>query len=403
MRRLLSLLLLSPFFCFSGFAQQVIPINFTSGPLTLNGTLTLPAGSGPFPLVVICHGSGPTDRNGTFTVSGGNANCIYPNSIGDTFRPYLDIAEALQDTGIATFRYDKRTFTHASNLDPETIEISDFKDDLVEAIQHLSSRTDIESNSIYLAGHSQGAAIIPEAAKQVQVAGLISLAGASTRIDTLIGRQTFEILKDCQQDSVLGANQQAQILAAMDAVFQGSFPNNQALMGAYPLFWKSWMDYSTAVVNAYHQAQVKLLFLQGTDDFNVPLSELDDFSNAGYTNAQFKTFNGLNHFFNDGTDPHVHHDVNQAIIEFILGVPNSTQPQPLTNSSFHIIDTGGFIRIANEKRIPAIVELYDLNGRLILERTLQGFGSLEVGTINHGFYLISVRSKEEHLKKLRYF
>ncbi len=37
-----------------------------SAPWALPGTLTVPNGAGPFPAVVLVHGSGPNDRDETF-------------------------------------------------------------------------------------------------------------------------------------------------------------------------------------------------------------------------------------------------------------------------------------------------------------------------------------------------
>ena len=63
------------------------------GERALPGTLAMPKGTGPFPAVVLVHGSGPQDRDET----------VGPN------KPFLDIARALAAQGIAVLRYEKRT------------------------------------------------------------------------------------------------------------------------------------------------------------------------------------------------------------------------------------------------------------------------------------------------------
>ncbi|NEE26403.1 alpha/beta hydrolase, partial [Streptomyces sp. SID7982] len=60
----------------------------------LAGTLTLPAGPGPHPAVVLLHGSGPLDREGNS-----------PQLRMELARP---VAGALAARGIATLRYDRR-------------------------------------------------------------------------------------------------------------------------------------------------------------------------------------------------------------------------------------------------------------------------------------------------------
>jgi hypothetical protein len=59
----------------------------------LPGTLTVPAGKGPFPGVVLIQGSGPTDRD---------------ESLGGS-KVFKDLAEGLASRGIVVLRYEKRT------------------------------------------------------------------------------------------------------------------------------------------------------------------------------------------------------------------------------------------------------------------------------------------------------
>ncbi|WP_039786173.1 acyl-CoA thioester hydrolase, partial [Actinoalloteichus spitiensis] len=60
----------------------------------LAGTLTLPAGPGPHPAVLLLHGSGPLDRDGNTPK--------LPTNLGPA------LASALAANGIATLRYDRR-------------------------------------------------------------------------------------------------------------------------------------------------------------------------------------------------------------------------------------------------------------------------------------------------------
>ena len=66
----------------------------------LPGLLTLPDGAGPFPAVLLVHGSGPQDRD----------EAVGPN------RPFRDLAVGLAALGVASLRYDKRTFAHGKRL-----------------------------------------------------------------------------------------------------------------------------------------------------------------------------------------------------------------------------------------------------------------------------------------------
>jgi len=60
----------------------------------LSGTLTVPAGAGPVPLVLIIAGSGPTDRNGNSPLLPGKNNSVKM------------LAEGLTSWGVAAVPYD---------------------------------------------------------------------------------------------------------------------------------------------------------------------------------------------------------------------------------------------------------------------------------------------------------
>ena len=71
------------------------------GEYPLNGILTLPdEAEGPAAAVVMVHGSGPSDMN---------------EKIGGC-TPFKDLAAGLAERGIASVRYDKRSFAHGRKM-----------------------------------------------------------------------------------------------------------------------------------------------------------------------------------------------------------------------------------------------------------------------------------------------
>src|SRR5207237_3227599 len=72
--------------------ETAVRLETNDGPLY--GTLDLPAGPGPFPVVVIISGSGPTDRDGN-----------QPLMRNDSLKL---LGRGLAARGIAVLRYDKR-------------------------------------------------------------------------------------------------------------------------------------------------------------------------------------------------------------------------------------------------------------------------------------------------------
>ena len=88
------------------------------------GVLALPVGRGPFPAVVLMHGSGPGTRDGN----------VGPN------RVFRETAWALAERGVAVLRYDKRTTAHAARyraLGREATMEEEHVDDAVAAVRLL--------------------------------------------------------------------------------------------------------------------------------------------------------------------------------------------------------------------------------------------------------------------------
>src|SRR5262245_23547751 len=143
------------------------------GGWALPGTLTVPTGSGPFPAIVLVHGSGPNDRDETYG----------PNKM------FKDIATGLASQGIAVLRYDKRTLVHAGKLG--TLKQFTVKDETIDdalaAAELLRGETSIDKTRIFVLGHSLGGMVAPRiAAADSKLAGIIVMAGAVRPLTTSI-------------------------------------------------------------------------------------------------------------------------------------------------------------------------------------------------------------------------
>lgn len=145
------------------------------GDLALPGTLALPEGEGPFPAVVLVHGSGPNDRDGT----------VGPN------RPLRDIAHGLAAHGIASLRYDKRTRVHpvAASFDPAFDLDKEVTDDAAHAVQALRQTAEIDPERVFVFGHSLGAMMTPRIVQRSGAAGGIMLAASARSMLDLIPEQ----------------------------------------------------------------------------------------------------------------------------------------------------------------------------------------------------------------------
>lgn len=123
-------------------------IYFKSGELTLRGKLTMPVGEGPFPVVIMIHGS-----------EAYSAVDYYP-------LPYLLAAH-----GIAGFKFDKRG-TGLSEGE-YTQHFPTLADDVVAATNILKTKQQINSAQINLAGFSQGGWIAPLVAQKIDIQSIM--------------------------------------------------------------------------------------------------------------------------------------------------------------------------------------------------------------------------------------
>ena len=177
---------------------------------TLAVTLSLPAGPGPHPAVVLITGSGPQNRDEEIEGIPGYA-------------PFRWIAEYLSARGIAVLRYDDRGVGQSGG-DFATATSADFADDAEAAFNYLRDRPEIAPARIGILGHSEGAMVAAKAAvRQPEVAFVVSLAGtAVTGYETIV-RQVELILLAAGQSPDEAAAAAAQQRVILDLAVAGDW------------------------------------------------------------------------------------------------------------------------------------------------------------------------------------
>lgn len=293
MKKLVFLLLL-----LSGLAkaQSQIPAQFNHIDRLVRGTLSLPAGVGPHPAVVIVPGSGANDRDGTALLAGGYAPCLYPQLVGQTLRPYRDLGNALVEAGFAVLRYDKLEFSYPTNLG--TITFDKLWLPANSALNWLKTRSEIDTNRLVLIGHSEGSSLIPWLALQrTDVSALISLAGARTPFDSVLARQLVDFAQQCNGNLSQAQTEASQILTYFNLVRQGPPPpTTPPLFGVPAAVWRTYTQVTDSVAQRYNAAAKPTLFVGLGADVNVPPSELIRFQSEVNITNQFWLLPGINHF-----------------------------------------------------------------------------------------------------------
>lgn len=263
-----------------------------NGDYKLPGILTLPKGTGKYPVLILIHGSGPNDKD---------------ESVGPT-KIFRDIASGLAAQGIAVLRYDKRTrvagpkitsLMKTLTVKEETIE------DAIAAIATVKSEIRIDTTHIYLLGHSLGGMLLPRINSQVSgIKGLIYLAANSRPLEDLFYEQAQYILaldglsekNNHTLDSIRNESNKVKTLTPANA-------NDSGMILRLPYtYWLDLKNYNP--VKTALKQKTPMFFLQGGRDYQVTDVDLNGWKTGlkSKSNVLFKTYPKMNHFFVEGDE-----------------------------------------------------------------------------------------------------
>ena len=146
---------------------------------TLVGILSYPVGykKGKTPVVLMVTGSGQENRD---------------EEIFD-HKPFLVIADYLARHGVATLRYDDRSFGKSTGGDVEHATTLDFMRDAASGVDFL--RTSKQFGKVGILGHSEGGSIAFMLGAKGKIDFVISMAGIGVKGDTALTAQANKILE----------------------------------------------------------------------------------------------------------------------------------------------------------------------------------------------------------------
>ncbi|APR77216.1 Hydrolase (HAD superfamily) [Minicystis rosea] len=253
----------------------------------LPGVLTLPKGPGPFPAVVLVHGSGPSDADAS----------LGPNRI------FKDLAWGLASRDIAVIRYVKRTHhipQAVASIQEEVV------DGALAAVDLAAHTREIDARRIVLLGHSQGGYLAPRLATETPtIAGIILLAGPSRPLqDSLVDQLSYFLKLDPQnaekQRMVAAARElKARIEdPALDPALFLDLPGGERERGSYFLSLRGYRPTDVAA-----GLSIPILALQGDRDYQVTSTDFDGWRRAlaSRPKVTFKRYPALNHLFIAGS------------------------------------------------------------------------------------------------------
>src|SRR5271156_1159948 len=300
------------------FSEQ--PLTLVNGKFELPGTLTVPAGNGPFPAVVLVQGSGPEAQDET----------IGPN------KPFKDLAWGLASRGIVVFRYTKRTQKYGAQSSDDPVHLTVEEEtigDARAAVALVVKLPQVDPKQVFLLGHSLGAYLGPRIATgDVEIAGLVMLAANARPLEKVVLEQIHYL---AAMNGTPTEAEQKRIEEAEDGAKQienpGLKPDDKIeFLGAtmYGAYWLDLRGYDPLKTAA--KLKIPILIVQGGRDYQVTPSNFQAWSDAlaNNKNVTLRTYPDLDHLFMHGTGAskpadyarpdHVSLEVVESIATFIL-------------------------------------------------------------------------------------
>ena len=216
------------------------------------------------------------------------------------------IARGVAASGIATLRYDKRTFAHRGIGDARAITVQEeVIDDAVAAVRFARALPEVDTTRVFLLGHSLGGTLAPLIAERLPLAGVILLAPGARLLDEAILDQFGRRLRLTGQSEDAVTRQLDDLRAAFARVRSGAAADSEMVFGAPARYWRDLQ--ARRPLEALRRLTIPILVLQGGNDYQVTRADYDlvqaALTGKPETARQSHWFPDLNHLFMQADAP----------------------------------------------------------------------------------------------------
>ena len=246
-------------------------------------------------------------------------------------KPFQDIAWGLAKKGIASYRYDKRTYTYPESFTLQDTVEQEVIEDAIAAVKQGKLQSQINTKQIYILGHSLSGYLIPRIASQTKdCAGYIMMAAPARPLDELFLEQITYLasldgtITDKEQKVIDQYKQDQKDLANIDNLSDAKM----FFGGMSKAYMKDLLSYDA--VKQAAAIETPVLCAQGLRDYQVTEADYSIWKKAfeNKKNWSFTSYPKATHLMIDGegkptseeykTKGHVNQKFIDDIASFIL-------------------------------------------------------------------------------------